>query len=56
VQAAFSRCSPSRAPWLGAATITGRARKLASYKPEAESYNLRSDEAVDRPPAFTIFV
>ena len=31
-------------------------RKLASYKPEAESYNLRSDEVADRRPAFTIFV
>src|SRR3981189_1413141 len=30
-------------------------RKLASYKPEA-GYNLRSDEVVDRRPAFTIFV
>ena len=31
-------------------------RKLASYKPEADSYNLRSDEVVDQRSAFTIFV
>ena len=52
-----SRCSPSRAPWSGVATITGRSRASSrAHKPEAESYRLRSDEMVDRPPAFTIFV
>jgi len=30
-------------------------RKLSSYKPEADSYNLRADELVDRPPAYMIF-
>ena len=31
-------------------------RKLASYKPEADSYGLPTDEKADRPPAHTIFV
>ena len=36
--------------------LAGYKPEAESYKPEAESYNLRSDEMVDRPPVFTIFV
>src|SRR5262245_32116314 len=31
-------------------------RKLASYKPEADSYGLPTDDKAGRPPAYTIFV
>ena len=30
-------------------------RKLSTYKPEADSYNLRTDQVIERSPAYKIF-